>query len=102
MAHIFHLLDDNRCFTFVSNLINVARQLTGKKPYTYDGKKLAVAVLNQASGGIIFRPGAGGGGGGPELLHTVTYLAVKQLLMSSCLILRFDQEIQWVSTIATH
>jgi hypothetical protein len=63
LANIFHLLDDNRCSTFVSNLINVARQLTGKKPYTYDGKELASAVLSQENGGFIFRSGANGGGG---------------------------------------
>jgi hypothetical protein len=33
LANIFHLLDDNRCSTFVSDLINVARQLTGKTVY---------------------------------------------------------------------
>ena len=64
LANIFHLLDDNRCSTFVSNLINTARQLTGKKPYTYDGKELAVAVARQENGGFIFRSGANGGGGG--------------------------------------
>jgi hypothetical protein len=64
LANIFHLLDDNRCSTFVSNLINVARQLTGKKPYTYDGKELAVSVFNQENGGFVFRTGAQGGGGG--------------------------------------
>jgi hypothetical protein len=37
LAHIFHLLDDDRCFTFVSNLINVARQLAGKKPNQVHG-----------------------------------------------------------------
>jgi hypothetical protein len=63
LANISHLLDDNRCSTFVSNLINAARQLTGKKPFTYDGKELAVAVANQANGGFIFRSGANGGGG---------------------------------------
>lgn len=63
LANIFHLLDDNRCFTFVSNIINVARQLTGLEPYTYDGKELAVAVARQENGGFIFRPGANGGGG---------------------------------------
>ena len=64
LANIFHLLDDNRCSTFVSNMINVARQMTGLKPYTYDGKELAIAVANQENGGYIFRPGADGGGGG--------------------------------------
>jgi hypothetical protein len=63
LANIFHLLDDNRCSTFVSNLINVARQLTGKKPYTYDGKELAVAIASQENGGFLFRSGANGGGG---------------------------------------
>jgi hypothetical protein len=42
---------------FCSNLINVARQLTGKGPYTYDAKELAIAVARQD-------PGANGGGGG--------------------------------------
>jgi YD repeat-containing protein len=62
LAHIFTLLDDNRCSTFVSNLINVARQLTGRKPFTYDGKALAIAVANQPNGGFIFRYGGQGGG----------------------------------------
>jgi hypothetical protein len=64
LAHIFTLLDDNRCSTFVSNLINVARQLTGKTPFTYDGKELAVAVANQPNGGFEISSGARGGGGG--------------------------------------
>jgi RHS Repeat len=64
LENIFQLLDDNRCSTFVSNLINVARQLTGKKPYTYDVRELAVAVARQENGGYIIRPGANGGGGG--------------------------------------
>jgi hypothetical protein len=64
LANIFHLLDDNRCSTFVSDLINVARQLTGKKPYTYDGKELALAVASQENGGFFFDSGAKGGGGG--------------------------------------
>ena len=63
LAHIFHLLDDNRCSTFVSDMINVARQLTGKKPFTYDGKELAVAVSRQENGGFVFTSGANGGGG---------------------------------------
>lgn len=64
LDNIFQLLDDNRCNTFVSGLINVARQLTGKNPYTYDAKELAVAISRQENGGFIFRPGANGGGGG--------------------------------------
>jgi RHS repeat-associated protein len=64
LDNVFQLLDDNRCSNFVSDLINVARQLTGKKPYTYDVKELAVAVARQADGGFIFRSGANGGGGG--------------------------------------
>jgi hypothetical protein len=64
LAHIFTLLDDNRCSTFVSNLIDTARQLTGKKPFTYDGKELAVAVANQPNGGFYISSGASGGGGG--------------------------------------
>jgi YD repeat-containing protein len=64
LANIFHLLDDDRCNTFVSNLINVARQLTGKKPYTYDGKTLALAVDKQENGGFMFLSGPNGGGGG--------------------------------------
>jgi YD repeat-containing protein len=64
LSHIFTLLDDNRCSTFVSNLINVARQLTGKTPFTYDGKELALAVANQPNGGIFVFSGARGGGGG--------------------------------------
>ena len=64
LDHIFTLLDNDRCANFVSNLINVARQLTGKKPFTYDGKKLALAVAKQINGGFILRPGASGGGGG--------------------------------------
>jgi len=64
LAHIFTLLDDNRCSTFVSDLINVARQLTGKKPFTYDGKELAVAIANQPNGGFFISSGARGGGGG--------------------------------------
>lgn len=45
-------------------MINVARQLTGRKPYSYDAKELAIAVARQENGGFIFRPGAQGGGGG--------------------------------------
>jgi hypothetical protein len=63
LAHIFTLLDDNRCSTFVSDLLNAARQLTGKTPFTYDGKELAVAVANQPNGGIYVSSGARGGGG---------------------------------------
>lgn len=63
LAHIFHLLDDNRCSTFISNMINVARQLTGRTPYTYDGKELAVAVARQEKGGFRFMSGANGDGG---------------------------------------
>jgi hypothetical protein len=42
----------------------VARQLTGRTPYTYDGRELAVAVARQDDGGFHFDPGSGGGGGG--------------------------------------
>jgi hypothetical protein len=38
--------------------------LTGKNPYSYDEKELAVAVDGQENGGFLFRSGANGGGGG--------------------------------------
>jgi hypothetical protein len=61
LPEVYHLLDNNRCFTFISNLLDVARQLTGKRPYTYDGYVLAKTIATQADGGISFFPGQGGG-----------------------------------------
>jgi hypothetical protein len=63
LANIFHLLDDARCSSFVSDLINTARQLTGKTPFTYDGKVLALEVANnQPDGGIsTYNNGVSGG-----------------------------------------
>jgi hypothetical protein len=61
LPEVYHLLDNNKCFTFVSNLINVARQLTGSRPITYDGYELARIIASQPNGGISFYPGAGGG-----------------------------------------
>ena len=67
LAEVYHLLDNNRCFTFVSNLLNVARQLTGKSPYTYDAYELARTIATQPDGGISFYPGAGGGDAGGDI-----------------------------------
>jgi RHS repeat-associated protein len=61
LPEVFHLLDNNRCFTFISNLLDVARQMTGQHPYTYDAYQLAVAIATQRDGGITFYPGNGGG-----------------------------------------
>ena len=67
LAEVDHLLDNNRCFTFISNLLNVARQLTGRRPYTYDAYKLARTIATQADGGISFYPGEGGGDAGGDI-----------------------------------
>ena len=63
---MFHLLDNTRCYTFVSNLINVARQLTGVDPISYDGYELTQMAFNPRNPdaeGFRFYPRAGGGGG---------------------------------------
>jgi YD repeat-containing protein len=63
LPEVFHLLDNNRCFTFISNLLNVARQLTGRRPYSYDAYELAVTIATrQPEGGVRFTPGGDGGG----------------------------------------
>ena len=66
-----NLLEDSRCSNFISNLINVARQLTGRNPYSYDANELIDAISNQPSNshfeGIDFPNGynfSGVGNGG--------------------------------------
>jgi hypothetical protein len=68
LPEVFHLLDNNRCFTFISNLLNVARQLTGRQPYTYDAYELATTIATrQQDGGISFYEGDGGGEVGGDI-----------------------------------
>jgi len=56
-----HLLDKERCFKFITDLLDIARQLTGTAPYTYDLYELARTIETQPKGGVSFYPGAGGG-----------------------------------------
>jgi hypothetical protein len=63
LPEVYHLLDNNRCFTFISNLLNVARQLTGRQPFNYDAYEIARTVATQPDGGIGFYAGQRGGDG---------------------------------------
>ncbi len=46
---------------FISDLLDIARQLTNTAPYTYNLYELARTIAKQPKGGISFYPGAGGG-----------------------------------------
>jgi hypothetical protein len=76
LPEVYHLLDNNRCFTFISNLLNVARQLTNRRPLTYDAYELARTVATQAEGGISFFPGQGGGSAGGDIFSGTAQAAI--------------------------
>src|SRR5215211_5832374 len=47
LPEVYRLLDNDRCFTFIANLLNVARQRTGKRPYTYNAYELAFTIATR-------------------------------------------------------
>lgn len=63
--NVADILFNQGCSDFISNLINVARQLTGVKPYSYSASELVRMVNRQDDGGYFFvnETGAGSGGG---------------------------------------
>lgn len=63
LPEVYRLLDNDRCFNFIANVLNVARQLTGKRPYTYDAYELAKTIATrQQEGGVAFHQEGDGGG----------------------------------------
>lgn len=53
---------NNDCLTFVENLINVARMITGIRPASYDPFEL-ITMINRGRGGFIFDTSVTAGGG---------------------------------------
>jgi hypothetical protein len=63
VQNVFKLLNNDRCYNFISNLLDIGRMLSGKKPITYDAYELTRLVANRQSSeaGIIVDYGKGGG-----------------------------------------
>jgi len=78
LPEVYHLLDNDKCFTFISNLLDVARQLTNRRPYTYDAYELARTIATQADG-IRFYPGEGGGYEGGDVFSGTAEVGISLL-----------------------